>query len=142
MGALRYGIGLQHRRHQRLRIGVLGCGKENVARRFLNIVIRAIDYCPPLHCTFGEYLRAIVTADADLVPDDPVGYREAFDVLDSRLTLDHAIEQDILRSNQFARRQRTWFRAEPDVHWLAADSTSLDPDARKIAESSLITFSR
>ena len=71
-----------------------------------------------------------------------VGYREAFDVLDSRLTLDHAIEQDILRSNQFARRQRTWFRAEPDVHWLAADSTTLDPDARKIAESSLITFSR
>lgn len=49
-----------------------------LARRFLNIVIRAIDYCPPLHCTFGEYLRAIVTADTDLVPDDPVGYREAF----------------------------------------------------------------
>ena len=49
-----------------------------LARRFLKIVIRAIDYCPPLHCTFGEYLRAIVTADADLVPDDPIGYREAF----------------------------------------------------------------
>lgn len=49
-----------------------------LARRFLNIVIRAIDYCPPLHCSFGEYLRAIVTADTDLVPDDPIGYREAF----------------------------------------------------------------
>jgi hypothetical protein len=49
-----------------------------LARRFLNIVIRAIDYCPPLHCTFGEYLRAIVTADTDLVPDDPIGYRDAF----------------------------------------------------------------
>lgn len=49
-----------------------------LARRFLNIVIRAIDYCPPLHCTFGEYLRAIVTADTELVPDDPIGYRDAF----------------------------------------------------------------
>ncbi|WP_282296462.1 hypothetical protein [Stenotrophomonas sp. PS02289] len=49
-----------------------------LARRFLNIVIRAIDYCPPLHCTFGEYLRAIVTADTDLVPDDVIGYRDAF----------------------------------------------------------------
>ena len=49
-----------------------------LARRFLNIVIRAIDYCPPLHCSFGEYLRAIITADTELVPDDPIGYREAF----------------------------------------------------------------
>lgn len=49
-----------------------------LARRFLNIVIRAIDYCPPLHCTFGEYLRAIITADHDLVPEDAHGYREAF----------------------------------------------------------------
>ncbi len=28
--------------------------------------------------TFGEYLRAVVTADADLVPDDDLGYRIAF----------------------------------------------------------------
>ena len=53
-----------------------------------------------------------------------VGYREAFDVLDGRITLDEAIAQDIVRNNQFARRQRTWFRAEPDIHWLAADSTT------------------
>lgn len=49
-----------------------------LARRFLSIIIRAIDYCPPLHCSFGEYLRAIVTADTDMVPDDPIGYRDAF----------------------------------------------------------------
>ena len=50
------------------------CG---LAGQFLNIVIRAIDYCPPVDITFGEYLRAMVTADADLVPDDEWGYREA-----------------------------------------------------------------
>lgn len=48
-----------------------------LARQFLNIVIRAIDYSPSHHCTFGEYLRAMVTADADLVADDPWAYREA-----------------------------------------------------------------
>ncbi len=48
-----------------------------LAEQFLNIVIRAIDYCPSHHCTFGEYLRAMITADADLVPDDPWAYREA-----------------------------------------------------------------
>lgn len=45
---------------------------------FLNICIRAIDYCPPVDIEFGEYLRAVITADADLVPDDPWDYREAW----------------------------------------------------------------
>jgi hypothetical protein len=48
-----------------------------LARQFLNIVIRAVDYCPGFHCTFGEYLRAMITADADLVGDDPWAYRES-----------------------------------------------------------------
>ncbi len=45
------------------------------ATHFLNICIRAVDYCPPVDLQFGEYLRALVTADAQLVPDDPYGYR-------------------------------------------------------------------
>ncbi len=49
----------------------------SLAQQFLNIVIRAIDYCPSHHCSFGEYLRAMITADAELVPDDPWAYREA-----------------------------------------------------------------
>jgi hypothetical protein len=48
-----------------------------LASQFLNIIIRAIDYCPPLDLTFGEFLRALITADAVTVPDDPHGYREA-----------------------------------------------------------------
>lgn len=40
--------------------------------------IRAIDYCPPVDISFGDYLRAVITADRDLVPDDPWGYREAW----------------------------------------------------------------
>lgn len=48
-----------------------------VAGRFLDICIRAIDYCPPVDLEMGEYLRALVTADSELVPDDKWGYREA-----------------------------------------------------------------
>jgi hypothetical protein len=43
----------------------------------LRIAIRALDYCPPVDITFGEYLRAMVTADTDLMPEDPWGYRIA-----------------------------------------------------------------
>jgi subtilase family protein len=48
------------------------------AGHVLNICIRALDYLPPVDVTFGEYLRGIITADADLVPDDRYHYRVAF----------------------------------------------------------------
>lgn len=50
---------------------------RDLAGQFLNIIIRAIDYCPPMDLTFGEFLRAMVTADYVTVPEDPIGYREA-----------------------------------------------------------------
>lgn len=51
---------------------------SRLASQFLTMCIRAIDYCPPVDITFGEYLRAVITADRDLVPDDPWAYREAW----------------------------------------------------------------
>jgi hypothetical protein len=50
---------------------------SSLASQFLSICIRAIDYCPPVNIMMGEYLRALITADSDLVPDDPWAYREA-----------------------------------------------------------------
>jgi len=49
-----------------------------IAGSILEICIRALDYCPPVDLTFGEYLRALITADRDLIPDDIDGYRVAF----------------------------------------------------------------
>jgi hypothetical protein len=47
------------------------------ANRIQTICLRALDYCPPVDITFGDYLRALVTADRDAVSDDGVGYRAA-----------------------------------------------------------------
>jgi tRNA dimethylallyltransferase len=60
------------------------------------------------------------------------GYHEAFAVLDGALSLEQAIERDATRTWQFARRQKTWFRAEPDIHWLNA-ATPSDAALRLIA---------
>jgi hypothetical protein len=48
------------------------------AQHVLNMCIRALDYCPPVDITFGDYLRAIITADTDLFAEDEHGYRIAF----------------------------------------------------------------
>lgn len=48
------------------------------SKHVLTLCIRALDYCPAVDITFGEYLRALITADYDLVPDDPLNYRGAF----------------------------------------------------------------
>ena len=50
---------------------------SKTAEHFCNISIRALDYCPPVDIRFGEFLRAVITADFDLVSDDPIGYRQA-----------------------------------------------------------------
>jgi hypothetical protein len=48
------------------------------AERVLQMCIRAIDYCPPVDITFGDFLRAVVTADLDYAPDDSSGFRIVF----------------------------------------------------------------
>ncbi len=50
---------------------------ERCAKAILQMCIRAIDYCPPVGITFGDYLRGILTADAALFPEDASGYRLA-----------------------------------------------------------------
>ncbi len=48
-----------------------------IAEHLLHICIRALDYCPPNDITFGSYLRALITADVDIAPEDETGYRLA-----------------------------------------------------------------
>jgi hypothetical protein len=51
---------------------------STAADHVLRTCIRALDYCPPVDLTFGDYLRALITADMDLEPEDEFNYRTAF----------------------------------------------------------------
>ena len=64
-------------------------GEANkTARHFLTMCIRALDYLPPVDPTFGDFLRAMVTSDFDMVPNDPHRYRVA--LIDRPSVGDHA----------------------------------------------------
>ncbi len=41
---------------------------SRTAGQILDMCIRALDYCPPVDLTFGDYLRAIITADYEFDP--------------------------------------------------------------------------
>jgi hypothetical protein len=41
-----------------------------IAEAMLTMAIRAIDYTPPIHLGFGDYLSALVTADSEVRADD------------------------------------------------------------------------
>jgi hypothetical protein len=41
----------------------------DLARDFFQLCARALDYCPPVDLSFGDFLRALVTVDTDLRPD-------------------------------------------------------------------------
>ena len=47
-----------------------------------------------------------------------LGYAQFLKVLDGVMTVDAAAEETIVATRQFARRQLTWFRADPRITWL------------------------
>jgi tRNA dimethylallyltransferase len=47
-----------------------------------------------------------------------LGYAQFLRVLDGAATVPEAAEETILATRQFARRQLTWFRADPRINWL------------------------
>jgi tRNA dimethylallyltransferase len=67
-----------------------------------------------------------------------IGYREAWALLDGRLDREAAIAEDARRNAAFAKRQRTWFRAEPDVAWLDATAGAPLEAALAIARTLLL----
>jgi tRNA dimethylallyltransferase len=67
--------------------------------------------------------------DPGLPAFSAIGYREAWAVLDGLMTREAAIVEDARRNAAFAKRQRTWFKVEPDIAWLDAS------DGPPLAES-------
>ncbi len=47
-----------------------------------------------------------------------IGYKEFLAVADGTATEAEAIEEVKLRSRQYAKRQLTWLRRNPDIHWI------------------------
>lgn len=70
---------------------------------------------------------------ASAKPFESLGYKQALQVLTGALTLQQAIESTQLETRRYAKRQLTWFRKEPDVHWLEGFGDSPDIQRQSLA---------
>ena len=97
------------------KIGFLQKGKKDrslvveegarVAGHLLTMSIRALDYCPTTDITFSDYLSALLTIDAEVVPDDSkYGYRDS--LIQSFRNFDIAVAEG----------------TNPDGTWLRCDA--------------------
>ena len=66
-----------------------------------------------------------------------LGYKQATDYLAGKISLSEAISATQQGHRNYAKRQMTWFRREPDVHWLSAfgnDSSTAQRASKLIEE--------
>lgn len=47
-----------------------------------------------------------------------IGYKEMFQYLDGKISLDEAIRQIQSNTREYARKQLTWFKKDPDIKWF------------------------
>ena len=59
-----------------------------------------------------------------------VGYKEMFRYLDGEWTLEEAADMVRQNSRHYAKRQMTWFNADPEMHWI--DMSDLPHNVKQI----------
>jgi len=98
--------------------------RRRIAERFEQMLVQGLE----------AEVRQLL-ARTDLHPGLPslrsLGYRQMIGYLDGTWTWAQMREQGILATRQFAKRQLTWLRAEPQVHWLFDEEA--DPAGRAMA---------
>jgi tRNA dimethylallyltransferase len=76
-----------------------------------------------------------------LEPDAPglraIGYPQALVVLRGAMTREEAMAETALQTRRFAKRQRTWFRAERGAIWVAAPDSESDEKILNTLEKTL-----
>jgi len=76
-------------------------------------------------------------------PFESLGYKQALAHIRGALTFEEAIESTQIETRQYAKRQLTWFRRDPAIHWLAGfgDDAGIQKAAgllvRHVAEHSM-----
>jgi tRNA dimethylallyltransferase len=86
-----------------------------------------------------EETRGLLARYGPVKALDSLGYRQARSVLDGTMSVDEAIAAAQQGHRNFAKRQMTWFRREPEVRWIAGfgSDAGVMGEAMKIVENAV-----
>jgi len=72
---------------------------------------------------FLDEVKALLGAGYEkfLTSQQAIGYKELSGYLKNEVSLGEAVDTLKARTRQYAKRQLTWFRADPRVHWIDVD---------------------
>ncbi len=69
-----------------------------------------------------------------LTSSQALGYKELFDYLEGKSSLQGTVERIKQRTRQFAKRQLTWFRRDPRIKWMDVSGKSVEEIASEILD--------
>jgi tRNA dimethylallyltransferase len=78
-----------------------------------------------------EETRSLLDRYGPVKALDSLGYRQALAVLAGTLSVEAAIEAAQQGHRNYAKRQMTWFRREPEVHWI--EGFGDEPESLRVA---------
>jgi len=86
-----------------------------------------------------EETRALLERYGQVKALDSLGYRQARCVLDGSLSVEEGINAAQQGHRNYAKRQMTWFRREPEVRWMEefGDEAGTVREAAGIVESAI-----
>lgn len=96
--------------------------REALYRRIDDRVSRMVDdgLLGEVEALLAAGLREALTAS------QAIGYKEFVPVVDGEGDLEAAIEDVARASRRYAKRQLTWFRADPRIHWINLSTTTFE----------------
>lgn len=151
------GLGGEHTAHKGLDINSLNLdstvdalgGLPPLPYRFLNFSIAPLDR-KELHQRIEKrfdtmllngfldevkYFYQLEGLNADMSSMRCVGYRQAWDYLEGKLSYDEMRERGIIATRQLAKRQLTWLRSWPNLYQLETNDVKVLAKALKIVEN-------
>lgn len=75
---------------------------------------------------FLDEVQALAALGPSRTAAQALGYRELLRHLAGEVSLDDALEEAVIRTRRFARRQDRWFRRDPRIRWLDMPATADD----------------
>ncbi len=112
-------------RYDAVSIGLSFANRENMWAR---IDARVDDM---MSSGLEEEVRALLTrgVPSSCTAMQAIGYKEMVSALEGGRPLEEAVEEIKLRSRQYAKRQLTWFRRDPSIHWFLWENTPVFEEA-------------